>query len=76
MIKYVATVASFKMNLIPGIPDFQGDLTDTTAKTNVLTVLSQSSNLIYAPVHLFSKLNKLFFGYLKPENIFLDNKNK
>ena len=25
---------------------------------------------------LFSKLNKLFFGYFDPENIFLDNENK
>ena len=24
----------------------------------------------------FSKLNKIFFGYFDPENIFLDNKNK
>ena len=23
----------------------------------------------------FSKLNKIFFGYFDPENIFLDNKN-
>ena len=28
------------------------------------------------PVLLFSKLNKIFFGYFDPENIFLDNKNK
>ena len=27
-------------------------------------------------VLLFSKLNKIFFGYFDPENIFLDNKNK
>ena len=24
----------------------------------------------------FSKLNRVFFGYFDPENIFLDNKNK
>ena len=24
----------------------------------------------------FSKLNKLFFGYFDPENVFLDNENK
>ena len=24
----------------------------------------------------FSKLNKIFFGYFDPENIFTDNKNK
>ena len=28
------------------------------------------------PVFLFPKLNKIFFGYFDPENIFLDNKNK
>ena len=28
------------------------------------------------PVLSFSKLNKIFFGYLDPENIFLDDKNK
>ena len=30
----------------------------------------------YWTVLLFSKLNKTFFGYFDPENIFLDNKNK
>ena len=29
-----------------------------------------------APVFIFSKLNKIFFGYFDPENIFLDNENK
>ena len=28
------------------------------------------------PVLPFSKLNKIFFGYFDPEEIFLDNKNK
>ena len=28
------------------------------------------------PVLPFSKLNKIFYGYFDPENIFLDNKNK
>ena len=28
------------------------------------------------PVLLFSKLNKIFFGYFDPVNIFLDNENK
>ena len=28
------------------------------------------------PVLLFSKLNKMFFGYFDPEHIFLDNENK
>ena len=28
------------------------------------------------PVLPFSKLNKIFFGYFDPKNIFLDNKNK
>ena len=27
------------------------------------------------PVLLFSKLNKMFFGYFDPENIFLHNEN-
>ena len=27
------------------------------------------------PVLLFSKLNKMFFGYFDPEKIFLDNEN-
>ena len=27
-------------------------------------------------VHLFSKLNKMFFGYFDPENILFDNENK
>ena len=27
-------------------------------------------------VLLFSKLNKIFFGYFAPENLFLDNENK
>ena len=27
-------------------------------------------------VLLFSKLNKIFFGFFEPENIFFDNKNK
>ena len=34
-------------------------------------------NVLWWPaVLLFSKLNKLFFGYFDPENILLDNKNK
>ena len=32
--------------------------------------------LRWAPVHLLSKLNKMFFGYFDPENVFLDNENK
>ena len=32
--------------------------------------------LTRATVLLFSKLNKLFFGYFDPEVIFLDNENK
>ena len=28
------------------------------------------------PVLLFSKLNKMFFGYFDPENMLLDNENK
>ena len=31
---------------------------------------------ILAPVLLFSKLNKLFFGYFRPEKISLDNESK
>ena len=31
---------------------------------------------ICRPVLPFSKLNKIFFGYFDPDNIFLDNKNK
>ena len=27
------------------------------------------------PVLPFSKLNKMFFGYFDPENVFLDNEN-
>ena len=30
----------------------------------------------WSPVLPFSKLNKIFFGYFDPENIFLDNLNK
>ena len=29
----------------------------------------------WSPVLPFSKLNKMFFGYFDPENIFLDNEN-
>ena len=31
---------------------------------------------VLAAVFLFSKLNEIFFGYLDPENINLDNENK
>ena len=30
----------------------------------------------WTPVKLFSKLNKTFFGYFDPKNMFIDNKNK
>ena len=36
-----------------------------------LSVLLMSTSVL-----LFSKLNKIFFGYFYPENVFLDNKNK
>ena len=38
----------------------------------LLTVKVRSS----VPVLLFSKLNKIFFGYFDPQNIFLDNEVK
>ena len=38
-------------------------------------MLDVTSN-VSAPVLLFSKLNKIVFGYFDPENIFLDNENK
>ena len=44
---------------------FRGDLTDVSAETEALQAVLP-----------FSKLNKFFFGYFDPENIFLDNKNK
>ena len=31
---------------------------------------------ILQPVLLFSKINKILFGYFDPENIFIDNENK
>ena len=34
------------------------------------------SEVVSLPVILFSKLNKMFFGYFDPENIVLDNENK
>ena len=39
-------------------------------------VLGVANVDVDAAVLLFSKLNKIFFGYIEPENIFLDNENK
>ena len=43
-----------------------------TLMQNVIAYLA----VIPLPVLLFPKLNKMFFGYFEPENIFLDSKNK
>ena len=47
--------------------NFRGDPTDVSA---------EKETLVSTAVLPISKLNKLFFGYFDPENIFLDNKNK
>ena len=49
------------------INNVQGDTPDVSAA---------AKSLPFKPVLLFSKLNKIFFRYFNPENIFLDNKNK
>ena len=38
--------------------------------------IAQSTGTVVTTVLLFSKLNKMFFGYFDPVNILLDNKNK
>ena len=52
----------------------------TTLKTSFCRVgksaETKSLTLLSLPVLLFSKLNKMFFGYFDPQNIFLDNKIK
>ena len=45
-------------------------------QVDVRHVSHASFKLTSLPVLPFSKLNKIFFGYFDPENIFLDNKNK
>ena len=73
------------------IINFQGDLTDISAKKEALVpalhqmmlpssavLCTQQNNawLERSPtVLLFSNLNEIFFGYFDPENIYLDNKN-
>ena len=42
----------------------------------MLHMCSFKSTRHWTSVLPFSKLNKMFFGYFDPENIFLDNKNK
>ena len=39
-------------------------------------VTISEDQLIMHPSLPFSKLNKIFFGYFDPENVFLDNENK
>ena len=61
------------------INNFQGELTDVSAKKEALVrelPLIHTVNLNHIPMLLFSKLNKVFFGYFDPENILLDNENK
>ena len=59
-----------------GVINKQG-LPSLVSKIVVLNVSSagKRSHLLRS-VLLFSKLNKLFFGYFDPEKIFLDNENK
>ena len=45
---------------------FRGDLTEISAKGTTAC----------SAVPLFSKLNKIFFGYFDPENTLLDDKNR
>ena len=49
--------------MVPTESDFQGELTDVAAKTKSLLTSE-----------VFSKLNKVCFGYFDPQNVFLNNK--
>ena len=40
------------------------------------SVAVSADTSVKSPVLPFSKLNKIFFGYLDPEKIFLDNGNQ
>ena len=44
--------------------------------TTLLWPISFEDRQQLPAVLLFSKLNKIFFGYFDPENIFVDNKHK
>ena len=61
------------------IINFRGDLSKVSAKTvscSVAGVSAKTKTLGYALVLLFSKFNKIFFGYTDPEFFLLDNKNR
>ena len=47
-----------------------------SAKLAALMVTKWDRDMALLSVLPISKLNKHFFGYFDPENIFLDNKNK
>ena len=50
---------------------FRDDQTEVSAKSKNTVEASMG-----VAVLMFSKLNKIIFGYFDPERIFLDNKNK
>ena len=70
--------------LIMQITNLRGDLTDISASKAPLVPLMCVVRRIACVVGLrhcravllFSKLNKMFFGYCDPDNILLDNENK
>ena len=62
---------------ITTLNNFWDDLSDISTKKALLLAPEDISRpLGSVAVLLFSKLNKIFFGYFHPEKFFVDNKNK